>query len=158
MCYNKLIKMKINTSKLVNMIQESIKRHILNESTAYAYELYSPSYRDVLSDEEYESLSPELLKLYNKSYKITFSGDTWYSPGSGEWMYSLGEPADGGIQDIDVADDGGLSNDIEIINKVNPLVAQKIKEDFENWCVGQDESSLEFEDEGSDYPEYDDNF
>lgn len=144
--------MKINREKLVHMINESIRRYMLNETISYASATYSPYEREILSDEEYENLPPELLNIYEKDYKISFTGNSWHYRGSGEWMYSLGEPEEWGVDNIQLSNDGGFSNDIQAVANINPEFAQRLKNDFHDWCIEQGENNLEFQVD-DDYPE-----
>jgi len=136
--------MKISRNKLTSMIQESIRKCMLNESIVYASKTYSPYDREILSAEEYENLPQELLNIYENDYEISFTGNSWYYRGSGEWMYSLGEPEDWGVDDIQLSDDDGFSSDIQTIEGTYPEFAQALKNDFDNWCDEQGENSLEF--------------
>ena len=150
--------MKISKSKLVSMIKESIIRQLLNEARSYAYDTYTPYDPGFLTDEEYETLPEELRNIYEKEYRIEFVGNSWHYSGSGEWMYSLGEPEEWGVDDIQLSDDGGLSKDVEIAATINPEFAKRLKDNFEEWHMNLDDNSLEFQDEEPDYPEYDDDF
>jgi len=150
--------MKISRNKLIGMIKESIIKHALNEARSYAYDTYSPYEEGFLSDEEYENLPQELRNIYEKDYRIEFVGNSWHYSGSGEWMYSLGEPEEWGVDDIQLSDDDGLSKDVEIAATISPEFSKRLKDNFEDWRMNLDDNSLEFENEEPDYPEYDDDF
>ena len=147
--------MKISREKLVSMINESIRKQLLNEARSYAHDTYIPYEREILSNEEVEQALGELQKIFDNEYNVTFEGNLWYEPAVNRFGYGDGCPASSGVDDIQVTDDGGFSADLQALAAVNPEVAQRLKNDFDTWCGEHDEYNTEFEVD-DDYPEWDD--
>lgn len=147
--------MKISREKLVSMINESIRKQLLNEACSYAHDTYIPYEREILSNEEVEQDSGELQKIFDNEYNVTFEGNSWYEPAVNRFGYGDGCPASSGVDDIQVVDDGGFSADLQALAAVNPELAQRLKNDFDTWCGEHDEHNTEFEVD-DDYPEWDD--
>lgn len=147
--------MKISREKLVSMINESIRKQLLNEACSYAHDTYIPYEREILSNEEVEQDSGELQKIFDNEYNVTFEGNSWYEPAVNRFGYGDGCPASSGVDDIQVVDDGGFSADLQALAAVNPELAQRLKNDFDTWCGEHDEYNTEFEVD-DDYPEWDD--
>ena len=147
--------MKISREKLVSMINESIRKQLLNEAHSYAYDKYIPYEREVLSDEEIEQASGELQKIFDNEYNVTFTGNSWYEPAVNQFGYGYGRPESSGVDNIQVTNDGGFSTDLQALAAVNQELAQRLKNDFDTWCDEHDEYNTEFEVD-DDYPEWDD--
>ena len=147
--------MKISREKLVSMINESIRKQLLNEARSYANDTYIPYEREILSNEEVEQTLGELQKIFDNEYNVTFEGNSWYEPAVNRFGYGDGCPASSGVDDIQVTDDGGFSADLQALAAVNPELAQRLKNDFDTWCGEHDEYNTEFEVD-DDYPEWDD--
>lgn len=147
--------MKISREKLVSMINESIRKQLLNEARSYAHDTYIPYEREILSNEEVEQDLGELQKIFDNEYNVTFEGNSWYEPAVNRFGYGDGCPASSGVDDIQVTDDGGFSADLQALAAVNPELAQRLKNDFDTWCGEHDEYNTEFEVD-DDYPEWDD--
>ena len=105
--------MKISREKLVSMINESIRKQLLNEARSYAHDTYIPYEREILSNEEVEQASGELQKIFDNEYNVTFEGNSWYEPAVNRFGYGDGCPASSGVDDIQVTDDGGFSADLQ---------------------------------------------
>ena len=147
--------MKISREKLVSMINESIRKQLLNEARSYAHDTYIPYEREILSNEEVEQASGELQKIFDNEYNVTFEGNSWYEPAVNRFGYGDGCPASSGVDDIQVTDDGGFSADVQALASVNPELAQRLKNELDTEYGEHDEYNTEFEVD-DDYPEWDD--
>jgi hypothetical protein len=102
---------------------------------------YWPGEREIFSEEEFEQL-PQI----KDEYKVTFKGGGYQYPST----YT--NPEESGVDNLHVSYDDGLSKTVEELQSTNPEVAEKLKNDFDDWCQEViNGNELEFGEEEDDY-------
>ena len=152
----------VRESQLRKMIRESL-RHMLNEGlrssgtgTIYGVSGYNPGESlekygiDVEGDKRLEDL------LWH-DYTIKFKAHAYHYPSDHT------NPPEDGIEDVALYDDGGLSEAIKQLQNINPEIAKKLAEDFNEWSqeAKMDEAIIEWDWSTigeDDYPEWGDDF